>query len=205
MKKIVLIAIIYLFSLINVFSSDITFKIESYENKLIRDLSLFFNENKTGESLQMQVWSKNRRYWQNIFIIPSNLNYVLWSVPDIYSNDEIRVRLVTYQSKQVFAQTNVLIPTAYRAEKKNDDLVFSSNEAQALIFPNPSSDKISLDLGGVALSVLVVYDILGNEIMSIPNYNNKSEIDISILSIGTYTIQVQTSTGNISQRLLVNR
>ncbi len=80
------------------------------------------------------------------------------------------------------------------------------NEANnSLIFPNPSSEKISLDLGGVAVADLVVYDILGNEIMSIPNYTNKSEIDISTLSIGTYTIQLQTSTGSVSQRLLVNR
>jgi hypothetical protein len=74
-----------------------------------------------------------------------------------------------------------------------------------LIFPNPSSEQISLDLGGVEFADLVVYDFLGNEIMSIPSYTNKSEIDISNLSIGTYTIQVQTSTGSISQRLLVNR
>jgi hypothetical protein len=73
------------------------------------------------------------------------------------------------------------------------------------IFPNPSSEKISLDLGGMAVADLAVYDILGNEIMSIPNYTNKSEIDISTLSIGTYTIQIQTKTGSISQRLLVNR
>ena len=77
--------------------------------------------------------------------------------------------------------------------------------SQALIFPNPSSDKISIDLGGVAVADLVIYDILGNEIISIPNYANKSEIDISNLSIGTYTLQIQTSTGSISQRLLVNR
>ncbi len=79
------------------------------------------------------------------------------------------------------------------------------DENHALIFPNPSSDKILLDLGGIEVVDLVVYDILGNEIMSIPNYSNKSEIDISTLSIGTYTIQVQTNTGSISQRLLVNR
>ena len=75
----------------------------------------------------------------------------------------------------------------------------------SLIFPNPSSYKISLDLGGVEFADLVIYDILGNEVISIPNYTNKSEIDISNLSVGTYTIQVQTSTGSISQRLLVSR
>ena len=77
-----------------------------------------------------------------------------------------------------------------------------------LIFPNPSADKISVDLGesvvgGVA--DLSIYDILGNEIMSIPNYTNKTEIDISNIPIGTYTIQIQTPTGSVSQRLLLNR
>jgi photosystem II stability/assembly factor-like uncharacterized protein len=86
-----------------------------------------------------------------------------------------------------------------------EDTQENYNTHNSLIFPNPSSDKISIDLGGVAKADLVVYDILGNEIMSIPKYTNKSEIDISNLSIGTYTIQLQTSTGSMSQRLLVNR
>ena len=96
----------------------------------------------------------------------------------------------------------------YRYEGNFFDFGTSVEDTQPIntsIFPNPSSDKISLDLGGEAVSDLVVYDILGNEIMTIPNYSNKSEIDISTLSIGTYTIQIQTSTGNISRRLLVNR
>jgi len=60
-----------------------------------------------------------------------------------------------------------------------------------------------IGVGGVA--DLSIYDILGNEIMTISNYANKTEIDVSNLSIGTYTIQIQTQTGSISQRLLVNR
>jgi photosystem II stability/assembly factor-like uncharacterized protein len=87
-----------------------------------------------------------------------------------------------------------------------EDLVDTQiNNGNSFIYPNPSSEKVSLDLGGVAVAVLVVYDILGNVIMSIPNYKNKNEIDISNLSMGTYTIQVQSSTGSISQKLLVNR
>jgi uncharacterized protein YkuJ len=77
-----------------------------------------------------------------------------------------------------------------------------------LIFPNPSADKISVDLGeigGVGFADLSIYDILGNEIMTIPNYNNKTEIDVNNIPIGTYTIQIQTPTGSVSQRLLVNR
>gem|GEM_PF-3509234 len=81
--------------------------------------------------------------------------------------------------------------------------------ASPSIFPNPSSDKISVDLGEVigvgGVADLSIYDILGNEIMTIPNYYNKKEIDVSILSIGNYTIQIRTTTGSVSQRLLVNR
>lgn len=93
----------------------------------------------------------------------------------------------------------------------NNDIIITSIEEQynynenrniISIFPNPSSDKISLNLGGVSIADLIIYDILGNEIMSIPNYSNKSEIDISNLSIGTYTIQIQTSTGSINKRFV---
>ena len=78
-----------------------------------------------------------------------------------------------------------------------------------LIFPNPSSDKISVDLGGgdglLLVADLSIYDILGNEIMTIPNYTNKTLIDVSTIPIGTYTIQIQTPTGSVIHRLLVNR
>lgn len=83
---------------------------------------------------------------------------------------------------------------------ENTELIDNSR-----IFPNPSSDKIFLDLGDEAVAELVFYDILGNEIMSMPNYTNKSEIDISNLSIGTYTIQIQTNTGSTSQRFVISR
>ena len=87
--------------------------------------------------------------------------------------------------------------------------VETNSESNFLIFPNPSSDKISVDLGEVigvgGVVDLSIYDILGNEMMTIPNYASKTEIDVSNLSIGTYTIQIQTPTGSVSQRLLVNR
>ena len=54
------------------------------------------------------------------------------------------------------------------------------------LFPNPSSDYISLDLGGLEVADLSIYDMIGNKIMTIPNYSNKTEIDVSNLSIGTY-------------------
>ena len=110
-----------------------------------------------------------------------------------------RVQAITDISESYIVNNNCLL-FKYGGTSVEDTQPISTS-----IFPNPSSDKISLDLGGVEVADLVVYDILGNEILSIPNYSNKSEIDISTFSIGTYTIQVQTNTGSISQRLLVNR
>jgi|GEM_PF-4417214 len=92
---------------------------------------------------------------------------------------------------------------------QNKDNIILNNNPNFLIFPNPSSDKISVDLGGVdglvEVADLSIYDILGNKIMTIPNYSNKTEIDVSILSIGTYTIQIRTPTDSKSQRLLISR
>jgi len=59
--------------------------------------------------------------------------------------------------------------------------------------------------GLLLVADLSIYDILGNEIMTIPNYTNKTEIDVSTIPIGTYTIQIQTQTGSVSHRFLVNR
>ena len=133
-------------------------------------------------------------------------------VPFIRYRDDIYgplVMKVTWAGK--FPLIGTFGGNLYRYEGNFFDFGTSVEDTQPQstnIFPNPSSDKISVDLGeigGVAVADLVIYDILGNEIMSIPNYTNKSEIDISNLSIGTYTIQIQTNTGSISERLLVNR
>ena len=62
----------------------------------------------------------------------------------------------------------------------------NSDSDTILIIPNPSSDYISLDLGGLEVADLSIYDMIGNKIMTIPNYSNKTEIDVSNLSIGTY-------------------
>lgn len=112
------------------------------------------------------------------------------------NNDNLWLNVSDMNSYIVF-NPNGLIGVPIISSVENEDL-----KNNALIFPNPSSDKISLDLGGVVVADLVVYDILGNEIITIPNYTNKSEIDISTLSIGTYIIQIQTSTGSVSQRFV---
>ncbi len=62
------------------------------------------------------------------------------------------------------------------------------------LFPNPSSDYISLDLGGLEVADLSIYDMIGNKIMTIPNYSNKTEIDVSNLIIGTYFLNFNFQT-----------
>ena len=62
------------------------------------------------------------------------------------------------------------------------------------VYPNPAADKIQIDLSGIDRSVLidasaiVIYDMIGKELKSIPVTEINSAISISELSSGMYMI-----------------
>lgn len=155
----------------------------------------------------------NAKAGKSILVNAGNIlsNNTLLKIEQPYTCSADALNPMSESALYNFCNSNTTGTYNYSLRMLNDTISKSSNQTlndkinnpnNTNIFPNPSSEKISLDLGGVAVADLVVYDILGNEIMSIPNYTNKSELDLSTLSIGTYTIQIQTSTGIISQRFV---
>jgi hypothetical protein len=87
---------------------------------------------------------------------------------------------------------------------KLSDLGITSVEEQNLaksdkcfIFPNPSTDYISLNAENLEpMSEIVVYDVMGNEInpprpAGTPQEGNKYRIDISTLPAGVYFVRIE--------------
>jgi len=179
----------------NFYSSRIDF-VENYKDKKIifreswldAHLSIFEDKNNIKDWFFDDKINDFPLGFNSFFIFKNNLILTAYFYTQLYS-----INLDFYTS----------------ITKENTEDFETSKNSITFIFPNPSSDKISIDLGEVigivGVADLSIYDILGNEIITIPNYTNKTEIDISNLSIGTYTIQIQTPTGSVSQRLLVNR
>ncbi len=113
-------------------------------------------------------------------------------------NDNIVKLYFTKNGEQVYREMYM----ECRVQLSNSVEIFDINNIN--IYPNPTSEKISLDLVDVEIADLVVYDILGNETMSIQNYTNKSEIDISSLPKGTYLIKIQHGNNTKSVKVVVN-
>jgi hypothetical protein len=74
-------------------------------------------------------------------------------------------------------------------------------------FPNPSSDLVSLSIPtGVALEKVRVYNLMGQEIIELkPFITDSYEFSVANWIDGLYILQVQTTIGIKSMRLLVQK
>jgi hypothetical protein len=66
-------------------------------------------------------------------------------------------------------------------------------EENVIVFPNPSSDKITITIKDNSLTEIVIkcYDLLGKEVFERTTFNKTNQIDISHFSKGIYLIQIQ--------------
>lgn len=88
--------------------------------------------------------------------------------------------------------------------------VSSSNEPEASmkLYPNPASEKVMLEVEHAEeIQGLKIFTLTGQLVKNYPyqRLNRFKKIDISLLVVGTYVIQVQTEKGRISKKLMISR
>jgi len=76
-----------------------------------------------------------------------------------------------------------------------DDL----NQLDISIYPNPTSDKLYID--GLVIQDVVIYSVLGKEVVKISNQNS---IDVSSLSKGVYFIKVSDGVNSSTKKFIKN-
>lgn len=79
-----------------------------------------------------------------------------------------------------------------------------SSNTSISIYPNPANDKLSLSLNenfGVGTSI-VIFDVVGSIVKTAPY---QSEVSISELAPGSYTIQIVSATGNTTKASFVKQ
>lgn len=66
------------------------------------------------------------------------------------------------------------------------------NEDNVLVFPNPSSDKITISIKDNSYSEMTIkcFDVLGNEVFELTTFNKTTHMDVSQFSKGIYFIQL---------------
>ena len=78
--------------------------------------------------------------------------------------------------------------------------VDDQNQLDFLIYPNPTSDIVHIE-GNYSQLNVVVYDILGKQVMNKPITNS---IDISQLEKGIYILQLSDGAKLTTQRIIKN-
>ncbi|MBL4704375.1 MAG: YHYH protein [Flavobacteriales bacterium] len=69
------------------------------------------------------------------------------------------------------------------------------------MFPNPVNAQLTIDAGTSTVVSVLIYDTFGRLILS---FNNTSQIDVSELSNGLYSVSIQTETGYAIKNLIKN-
>ena len=78
-------------------------------------------------------------------------------------------------------------------------------EEEFLIYPNPASTILNIDLKEQnVVNSIAVYNILGQIVISVPNANNVSSIDVSNLQRGNYFIKINSDKGTTNAKFAKN-
>jgi hypothetical protein len=80
----------------------------------------------------------------------------------------------------------------------------SYNDLDIVMYPNPATQKLSIQIGDTSELKVMLFDLLGRKVLSKVLYKNNSDIDVSNLAAGTYIVQMQNdSNKTISKNLII--
>jgi len=77
----------------------------------------------------------------------------------------------------------------------------SIGSEQISVYPNPAKNRIQVSSGGHKIILISIYDMLGKEMIS----TTEKEIDVSKLPEGVYFMQVKTSEGLFTKKVIIQR
>lgn len=73
------------------------------------------------------------------------------------------------------------------------------------LWPNPATDKVTIDFGQPVSASVVIFDMLGRSVLSVNHTNGDTprvEIPLEGLREGAYTVQIRTSKGLYNRRII---
>jgi hypothetical protein len=83
---------------------------------------------------------------------------------------------------------------------------YAGNNAQVNLYPNPANNNLQVTVSSKQILSLGIYDVLGNEV-PIPKPSQREggsrNIDVSNLIAGIYFIEVQTSEGILTRKVII--
>lgn len=90
----------------------------------------------------------------------------------------------------------------YEFNVKDDSNIEDNNLDEISIYPNPTSEKLNLNLGDNKVKQITISTITGKQILVITNLTKNETIDLSKLESGIYLINIQTNTKTITKKII---
>ncbi|HEX8269556.1 MAG TPA: T9SS type A sorting domain-containing protein [Flavobacterium sp.] len=84
----------------------------------------------------------------------------------------------------------------------NADFDFASEFS---VYPNPANGALKVrSLNAVPINTISIYNILGQQVIVVPNAKEVTAVDVSDLRAGTYFIQIDSDTGKSATKFIKN-
>ena len=103
----------------------------------------------------------------------------------------------------VYLHGNTIIYAHWK--KDSDQAVTTAEEEAVLLWPNPTTGDLYVDLGLVHTAQILVIDAMGRTVLraDYPNtMNNGAKLSLQALPDGVYTVQVKSASGVYNQRII---
>jgi PKD repeat protein len=79
-----------------------------------------------------------------------------------------------------------------------------NNSSSISIYPNPTSDQFFIEANAADKLIIDLFDVNGRHVFR-KNVNNKSNVDVTTLDVGVYSMTIKTSESIINKKLVILR
>ena len=81
----------------------------------------------------------------------------------------------------------------------------NTDAANISLYPNPTVGQLNIEASD-AISQATVYNILGQQVLTLHNLGSKTTVDLTTLAKGTYTLHLALQNGQtIIRKFIINR
>ncbi len=134
----------------------------------------------------------------NPFGLASSGYYNFMALGDLDDDGDVDILAVAYQ----YSYGGGGVASFYYYENIDPSIGLEEQELNVEAYPNPFSDRISVDLGDVATGSASVYDLTGKRVFRTAFDSETSlRLDLGELTAGLYLLQIESDGGNKTMKI----
>ncbi len=149
-----------------------------------------YDANNNLLSTTQQQWNNNG--WENFEEILMTYN----------SFDQITSYMISHWANTSWNPDSRILYT-YEEYKQDDSYVGNIAANAMIIYPNPATTQLNIELSNQNISSIIIHDLLGREIFSKEFNSAQCQINISNWNSGVYLVKIKTEEGEVVKKVTV--